>query len=76
MLWLRVSWRDICVANAGEPASMTVETANSVAIVLRRIPMGAEAALVIAELLFGFTTIEGDRCCFTSWALSRRHSNG
>ena len=61
MVWLWVSWREICIANAGEPVSTTAETANSVAIVLRRIPMGAEAVLVMAELLFGFITIGGDR---------------
>ena len=76
MFWLWVSWREICVANAGEPVSMTAETANSVAIVLRRILMEAEATLVITEFPFGFTTIRGDRFCPLRWALSGQRSNG
>src|SRR5512140_3182569 len=58
MVWLWASWREICVANAGEPVSMTAETANSVAIVLRRIPVGAEAVWVIAELLLALSRSE------------------
>ncbi len=59
IVWLWVAWRED--ANAGDPVSMTAETANSVAIVLRRITVGAEAAWVMAELLLGFITIGGDR---------------
>ena len=76
MVWLWVSWCETGIASAGEPVRTTAETANSVAIVLRRIPVDAEAMLVIAELPFGFITIRGDRFCPIRCAPAGKSSNG